>query len=235
MITGSPYRSYAFFLLFAGCTFLPLAAPCQETATETGHVATIYTTSYSPKDYTSLIGKCALSEKLWINHLALYQGYVKNTNMLNEIIKPMLFNGRAETPEFAELKRRFGWEYNGMRLHELFFQNMGGTGDFPKQGKLRDAIDRQFGGYEIWLRSATAMAKMRGIGWFVLYQDVGTGMLINCWIDQHDTGHLAGCKPLLVIDFFEHAYMLDYGLKKSDYFTNLIKHIDWKVVDARFQ
>ncbi len=235
MLVKTTCKPFMVLFVLICMTALPIVSYGQETATETGHVATVYTTTYAPKDYSSLIGKCGMSEKLWINHLALYQGYVKNTNLLNEIIHPMVFSGKAETPEFAELKRRFGWEFNGMRLHELFFQNMGGTGDFPKTGKLRDAVDRQFGGYEIWLRSASAMAKMRGIGWLVLYQDIGTGMLMNCWIDQHDTGHLAGCKPLLVIDFFEHAYMLDFGLKKSDYFTNLVKHIDWKVVDARFQ
>lgn len=211
------------------------AVPAQEQASDSVTVSTVYTTTYAPKDYSALIGKCNMSEKLWINHLALYQGYVKNTNLLAESMRPMLYNGRAETPEFAELNRRFAWEFNGMRLHELFFQNMGGTGDFPKNGKLRDAVDRQFGGYEVWLRSTAAMARMRGIGWFVLYQDVGTGMLMNCWIGEHDVGHLSGCKPLLVIDYFEHAYLTDFGLKKSDYFTNLIKHIDWKVVDARFQ
>ena len=61
------------------------------------------------------------------------------------------------------------------------------------------------------------MLAMRGIGWVILYCDKQANRLFNVWINEHDAGHFAGCQPLLVIDVFEHAYMLDYGIKRADY------------------
>ena len=73
---------------------------------------------------------------------------------------------------------------------------------------------------------------MRGIGWVVLYFDE-TGLLNISWINEHDVGHLAGAKPLLVMDVFEHAYITDYGIKRADYIEAFWKAIDWDVVEKR--
>jgi len=74
---------------------------------------------------------------------------------------------------------------------------------------------------------------MRGIGWVVLYQDNATARLFNQWINEHEVGHLAGCRPILVMDVFEHAFMTDYGLKRADYIESFLKNINWQVVEAR--
>ena len=188
---------------------------------------------YAPKDYTKLIGMDGFSETLLKNHFTLYQGYVTNTNKVLDTLDQMNKDGKTAIPEFAELKRRLGWEFNGMRLHEYYFENLGGKGGIIKDGKAAKAIAAGFGSIEAWEKDFRATGAMRGIGWVVLYQDTSSNRLINFWINEHDTAHPAGCNPLLIMDVFEHAFMLDYGLKRADYIEAFFKNINWSAVDAR--
>ena len=189
--------------------------------------------AYTAKDYGKLLGMEGFSETLLKNHFTLYQGYVTNTNKVMETLSQMLKDGKVGTPEFAELKRRFGWEFNGKRLHEYYCENLGGKGGPDKSGKLVKKISDDFGSYEAWEKEFRAVGAMRGIGWAVLYQDKLTGGLINFWINEHDGGHPAGCTPLLILDVFEHAFMIDYGLKRADYIEAFFKNIDWKAAEGR--
>jgi Fe-Mn family superoxide dismutase len=189
--------------------------------------------SYEAKDYSHLIGMEGFSETLLKNHFTLYQGYVTNTNKLSEMTETMVKEGKAGTPEFAELKRRFGFEFNGMRLHEYYFGNLGGKKPLDKSGTFAKRLADACGSYEAWEQDFRATGAMRGIGWVVLYQDNITGGLFNTWINEHEVGHLAGCRPILVMDVFEHAYMLDYGLKRADYIEAFFKNINWEVVAKR--
>jgi len=186
--------------------------------------------SYEAKKFESLLGASGFSDQLLRNHFTLYEGYIANTNKLIELLKKT----PAGTPEFAELKRRFGWEFDGMRLHELYFGNMvkGGAKneDAPKLLKM---IAAEFGSYESWEADFKATGSMRGIGWVVLYYDNASKGLFNCWINEHDVGHLSSCAPILVMDVFEHAFMIDYGLKKADYIAAFFKAIDWKAAEKR--
>ncbi len=191
--------------------------------------------AYSAKDYSGLIGMEGFSETLLNNHFTLYQGYVTNTNKLLDSLAAMLKEGKVATPEYAELKRRLGFEFNGMRLHEYYFENLGGNGTLDKSGKLGKKLAEEFGSYENWERDFRATATMRGIGWTILYQDNIPGRLINQWINEHESGHLAGCTPLLVLDVFEHAFMIDYGLKRADYIETFFNNIKWSVVEARLR
>jgi len=188
---------------------------------------------YAAKDYGKLIGMSGFSEELLKNHFALYQGYVTNTNKDWDILQAMLKDGKAATPEYAELKRRFGWEFNGMRLHELYFENLGDKRAMNKAGKLAGLLPGAYGSVEGWEKDFRTTGAMRGIGWVVLYQDDTNGWLFNQWISEHDGGHPAGCKPILVMDVFEHAFMLDYGLKRADYIEAFFKNINWDAVEAR--
>ena len=189
--------------------------------------------SYSPKDYNSLIGMTGFSETILKNHFTLYQGYVTNTNKVMDTLDQMLKDGKTATPEYAELKRRLGWEFNGMRLHELYFENLGGKTGIDKAGKLAKKIAENFGSYETWEKDFKATGTMRGIGWVALYQDNANGRLINFWINEHDVSHPAGCTPLLIMDVFEHAFMIDYGLKRVDYIEAFFKNINWQKVTER--
>lgn len=191
--------------------------------------------AYAAKDYSKLIGMEGFSETLLKNHFTLYQGYVTNTNKVLDTLDSMLKEGKAATPEFAELKRRLGWEFNGMRLHEYYFENLGGRGGINRDSNAVKKITESFGSYEAWEKDFKATGTMRGIGWVVLYQDLTNGRLINFWINEHDVSHPAGCNPILIMDVFEHAFMIDYGLKKADYIEAFFKNINWDAVEARLR
>lgn len=191
--------------------------------------------AYVAKDYSRLIGMEGFSETLLKNHFTLYQGYVTNTNKVLDALDALLKEGKGATPEFAELKRRLGWEFNGMRLHEYYFENLGGKGGINKEGKLAKKIAESFGSYEAWEKDFKGVGVMRGIGWAVLYQDITNGRLINFWINEHDVGHPSGCNPVLIMDVFEHAFMIDYGLKRADYIEAFFKNINCDAVEARLK
>jgi len=191
--------------------------------------------TYLAKDYSNLIGMDGFSETLLKNHLTLYQGYVTNTNKLMDSLTAMLKEGKVGTPEYAELKRRMGFEFNGMRLHEYYFGNLGGKKALDKSGKLAKKLAEDFGSYEDWERDFKGVGTMRGIGWTILYQDNVTGRLFNQWINEHETGHPAGCIPILVMDVFEHAFITDYGLKRADYIEAFFQNINWGVVEGRLK
>ncbi len=191
--------------------------------------------AYAARDYSKLIGMQGFSETLLKNHFTLYQGYVTNTNKVMETLGQMLKEGKTGTPEFAELKRRLGWEFNGMRLHEYYFENLGGKGGINNDGKLAKKMAEDFGSCEAWEKDFKGVGTMRGIGWAVLYQDSTNGGLINFWINEHDVSHPAGCNPILIMDVFEHAFMIDYGLKRADYIDAFFKNIDWKAAEARLK
>lgn len=191
--------------------------------------------TYTARDYSKLIGLEGFSQALLNNHFTLYQGYVNNTNKLLDTLAALLKEGKTATPDYAELKRRFGWEYDGMKLHEYYFENLGGKTRLAKTGVLGKIIEASFGSYEAWEQDFRATGAMRGIGWVVLYYDLPACRMMNVWINEHDGGHLAGGQPILVMDVFEHAYMIDYGLKKTDYITAFFKNIDWKVSEGRIK
>ena len=188
---------------------------------------------YNAKDYSSLIGLKGFSETLLKNHFTLYQGYVTNTNKSADTLSQMLKEGKTSTAEFAELKRRFGWEFNGMRLHELYFDNLRGSGGIDKAGKLAGKMEKDFGGVDSWEKDFKACGTMRGIGWVVLYYDSVGDRLFNSWINEHDVSHLAGCTPILIMDVFEHAYFTDYQLKRADYIEAFFANINWQAVASR--
>jgi Fe-Mn family superoxide dismutase len=190
---------------------------------------------YTAKDYSKLIGMEGLSEALLKNHFTLYQGYVTNSNKLIETFEQMLKEDKVSTPEFAELKRRLGWEFNGMRLHEYYFENLGGNGNVDKNGRLAKKLAEDFGSCEAWEKEFRAVGAMRGIGWAALYQDITNGKMINFWINEHDTGHPAGCTPILIMDVFEHAFMLDYGTKRAGYIDAFFKNLNWSAAEARLK
>lgn len=184
---------------------------------------------YTAKNWQHLLGLPGLSDTLLTNHFTLYEGYVKNTNALMSLLETK----ELGTPEYAELKRRFGWEWNGMRLHELYFENMTKESKELSAGTLKEKIEALYGSFDNWKKQFIGVGAMRGIGWVILYQDPVNGALINAWINEHDFGHLSGCTPLLVMDVFEHAYMTDYGIKKADYLETFFRSIDWSIVEKR--
>jgi Fe-Mn family superoxide dismutase len=191
---------------------------------------------YQAKNYEKLLGVAGFSDQLLNNHFTLYNGYVTNTNKITEALWSLVKEEKTVTPEFAELKRRGGWEWNGMRLHELYFENLTKESSaLTADSALYQKLDKFFDSFETWQKLFKATGAMRGIGWVVLYYDAVSNNFFNVWINEHDAGHFAGATPLLVMDVFEHAYMLDYQLKKADYIEAFFRAIDWRAVEARLK
>lgn len=190
---------------------------------------------YEGRDYSRLLGTEGFSDQLLNTHFTLYKGYVTNTNALTDQLAVLHKEGKAKTPLYAELKRRFGWEFNGMRLHEYYFGNMAKGGAPTDAGSpLQAKIAEDFGSFKNWEDDFKATGVMRGIGWVMLYYDTFGGRLFNSWIDEHANGHLSGACPVLIMDVFEHAFITDYGLKRPDYIEAFFRAIDWSVAAKRF-
>lgn len=184
---------------------------------------------YEAKNFDSLLGLDGFSDTMLKNHFTLYAGYVTNTNKLLE----MLQSAEAGTPIYNELKRRYGWEWNGMRLHELYFGNMSKSTPALADGTLKEKIVRDFGSFENWEKDFKATGTMRGIGWTILAYDRDADRLFNVWVTEHEMGHLAGATMIVVMDVWEHAYMTDYQIKRADYIDSFLKAINWSVAEVR--
>lgn len=190
---------------------------------------------YEAKNFENLLGLPGLSDNLLKNHFSLYQGYVSSVNKLSDLLDGLLRGEKFTTPEYAELKRRFGWEWNGMRLHEYYFENLAKDSlAIDEESSLYKKIVEDFGSFENWEKDFRGIAAIRGIGWVILCYDKISDKLLNIWINEHDAGHLSGAEPLLVMDVFEHAYMLDYGIKKADYIKVFFNIINWEAVLERY-
>ena len=191
--------------------------------------------SYTPKkfDLSSLQG---ISDNTLAVHFGLYEGYVKNTNLLNEQIAGLIQSGNAAgaNPGFAELTRRLGFEYNGMVLHEYYFGNMTKTAGGNASSAIQDAVGGTFGDFDTWKKEFSAVGAMRGVGWAIAYFDPHTGRVSNHWITLHEDGNVAGFVPILVMDVWEHAYLLDYKpAERPKYIESFFLNVDWDVVNKR--
>lgn len=193
--------------------------------------------TYKAKQF-NLSGLEGISDKTLEMHFKLYEGYVANTNALNEKIAAIVGKGSVGADEMAaysELNRRLGFEYNGMVLHEYYFGNLQrqGGGEAPK-GAFRDAVERSFPSYEVWRTDLATVAKMRGVGWAMSCIDPATGIVSNHWINMHEEGNVAGFVPLLVMDVWEHAFLLDYKpSERGKYIDAFMANVAWGVVEKR--
>ncbi len=199
---------------------------------------------YQQRDY-KLTGLTGISDQQINVHFGLYAGYVKNTNTLNEKITELERQGKTGTSEWAELLRRLGFEYNGLILHEYYFGNLKSPGgdqaiqstrgnELDPNSRLGQAIQQNFGSIQDWIASFKAVGAMRGVGWAILFQDPLTQWLSNHWITLHQEGNPAGFKPILVMDVWEHAFMVDYKpAERSKYIDAFFANVDWSIVEQR--
>ena len=191
---------------------------------------------YAPRTQFRPTDLDGISEDQIALHWALYEGYVNNVNRLNKETQALLDAGQAAgNPLHAELLRRKGWEYNGMVLHEYYFEGMkSGSGDPPAQ--VANALTTNFGSVDKWQAEFNAIARMRGVGWAVLYLDPTNGALTNIWVEMHEQGHPAGFKPILVLDLWEHAFSVDWKTNptgRGQYIEAYFKNVDWATVTRR--
>ncbi len=183
-----------------------------------------------------LSGLKGISDKTLETHFGLYEGYVKNTNTVTEQLFEMARKKEAsgKHPAYAELTRRLGYEYGGMVLHEYYFENLTPNGNGSPSKETKSALEKSFGAFETWKADFVAVGEMRGVGWAILYQDPVTQQLSNHWITLHHIGVPSGFKPILVMDVWEHAFMLDYKpSERGKYIEAFFSNIDWDVIQRR--
>jgi len=197
--------------------------------------------SYKPRQF-NLSGLKGISDQTLEMHFKLYEGYVKETNNLTDKIAEFIKDGKVdqeEMPAYSELTRRLGFEYNGMVLHEYYFDNLksgGGIGDPEKTSQFVKAAESTFGSYDIWKTDFVGIGKMRGVGWAICNQNPANGRISNHWITLHETGNVAGFNPILVMDVWEHAFLLDYKpAERPKYIEAFFSNINWGEVERRLK
>jgi superoxide dismutase, Fe-Mn family len=182
--------------------------------------------SFTEKQFTIPELK-GISAKTIEEHLKLYAGYVKHANLIQDKIIELKQDAEKNAYALAEINRRFGFEYNGMRNHEVYFASFEGSPQsLTPESALSQKIVETWGSYESWLNEFKAIALTRGIGWAMLYHDRTDDRLLNAWIDEQHLGQLQDCTLILALDMWEHSYVADYqpsGKKKyvEDFFGNV--------------
>lgn len=169
------------------------------------------------------------------DHWKLYKGYVDQVNKLNKDLSEMRQNGQGNTLEYADRRRRYGFEYNGMVLHEYYFANLKNIKNKEPKELLYEDIKTYFGSFKNWMDDFKQAGKTRGIGWVILYADPSSGQLVNVYVQDHEINNITGFQPLLVMDIWEHAYMVDHlSGERGDYIEAFVKNINWPIVEQRY-
>lgn len=178
-----------------------------------------------------------LSKKQIDVHLALYEGYVKHVNLILDIIKE-LREQNTEKNAFIinELRRRLSFEFDGMRMHEYYFEQFENGVDVPDdRSPLREAAEARYGGWDGFITHLKEVAGTRGIGWVIVYYDPAARSVHTAWVGDHELGQFAGLPIILAIDMWEHAYMVDYvPAEKKNYVEAFLENVNWNVAEKRF-
>lgn len=194
-----------------------------------------YGENFQAKDFSYLIQKMPnIDSKLLQLHFKLYEGYVTQVNNLNSMLSSELNKAIDGQPfTFQAIKKQYAYEYDGMVLHELYFENLGGDGKLVAASPLAKKIQKQYKSFDAWKVDFEQTCLVRAIGWVILCWDPATDTLKNVWIDEHSKGELVLTVPLLVVDLWEHAYLCQFGSNRKQYLETLWKYINWSVVNSR--
>jgi superoxide dismutase, Fe-Mn family len=175
-----------------------------------------------------------ISSETITEHLGLYQGYVKHVNLINDKITAFEMDLENNAYPIAEMQRRLGFEFCGMRNHEYYFSQLeGGARELP-DGTLKEKLMAEFGTLDGFIKKFSRLALTRGVGWAMLYHDPHTDQLVSTWVDEQHLGQLADLDIVLALDMWEHSYMLDYPpSKKKEYIAAFFANLNWEVVAGR--
>jgi superoxide dismutase, Fe-Mn family len=186
-----------------------------------------------------------ISQKNIEEHLKLYEGYVKNTNLILDLIEsydhisaPGSAGSEIEKSySLSEMQRRLSFEFNGMRNHEYYFSSFEeGSKEISENSELKKEIEKTWRSFENWLESFKTLAKTRGVGWAILYFDTKENRLLNVWVDEQHLGHLIGCKPILALDMWEHSFVADYQPSgKGQYIEDFFENLNWEIIEKNFE
>lgn len=175
-----------------------------------------------------------ISEKSIEEHLKLYAGYVKNANLI--IDKMGELDSEKDAYISGEMFRRFSFEYNGIRNHEVYFSSLSlGAKDFNSESELGKRILELFGSLETFISEFKNLALTRGIGWAMLWYDKEDDKFLASWVDEQHLGQLQGCTPIIALDMWEHSYVADYQPSgKKQYIEDFFANLNWEYVEKRF-
>ena len=188
---------------------------------------------YTPQKF-ELNNLDGLSEKQIDVHLKLYEGYVKFINVLDEKQTELLKDSEKNAYALAEVTRRIGFEFNGMRMHEEYFSQWEG-GPAPIGGGLENALVQQYGSMDDWMARFKGVSMMRGTGWVNLSYYPKGKQFINQFASDHELGQLNGLTTIIALDMWEHAYMVDYTPgEKGQYVDAFFKNLNGAIVEKRF-
>lgn len=178
-----------------------------------------------------------ISAKNIEEHLKLYAGYVKNSNLVLEKIGEYMADSEKNAYVLGELQRRFSFEFNGMRNHEIYFSSLeDGATPLSPDSELRKHIESQAPSFDAWLAGFKAIALTRGVGWAVLSWDKKTEQLTHGWVDEQHLGHLLGNQPVLMLDMWEHAFVADYQPSgKKQYVEDFFANLNWSKIEENFK
>ena len=177
-----------------------------------------------------------ISEKQIDIHLGLYKGYVKHVNLVREKIHELEVEDKEKNAyAVTELRRRFSFEFDGMRMHEYYFEGFENGAQAISDGDLKNALTEKYESFEGFIEHFKAVGMSRGIGWTVLYFDPKGQTPHVAWVGDHELGTLAGLPILIAMDMWEHAFMMDYTpAEKGKYIDAFLANLNWEVVGKRF-
>lgn len=191
--------------------------------------------TYTPRTFTlpSLEG---ISDESVKQHIGLYEGYVKNFNAISAKLGEYAQDSETNAHALSELIRRRSFEFDGMRLHELYFaQFEGGPAELSADSALAQTITAEYQKTEYFLAMFKAIAMMRGPGWAMLYYDKSSNSLLSGFVGEQHQGHFATLPIVLALDVWEHSYILDQGAAgKGKYVDAFFANLNWNVVAERF-
>ena len=178
-----------------------------------------------------------ISEKNIAEHLKLYAGYVKSINLIFEKLGEYMADPEKNAYIIGELHRRIGFEFNGMRNHEYYFESLsGGTKPLPEKSLFKKELEKVAGSLELAVSGFKTLAMTRGVGWAILYWDKKSKQLIPTWVDEQHMGQLNGLGWVLGIDMWEHAYVYDYPTsEKKKYVDAFFEILNWEVIEENFK
>lgn len=189
---------------------------------------------YAPKKF-SFPTLSGISEKALTAHISLYEGYIKNTNLILEKIEEYAKDSEKNAYALGELQRRFSFEFDGMRNHEYYFEGFeGGPTPLRQDSELAQSLAYLWGSTDAFLARFKAVARTRGIGWAMLYFDPSEKRLLTQWVDEQHMGHLTGLVPILTLDMWEHSYLIDYlPAEKEKYIDAFFANLNWETIVQR--
>lgn len=178
-----------------------------------------------------------ISKKSIEEHLKLYSGYVKNSNLIIDKVNEMRIDSEKNSYAISEIMRRFGFEYNGMRNHEVYFDTLsGGSSSLNNSSILIKQIEKDFISFDKWLSEFKTLAMTRGIGWAMLYYDRKDNRLLNAWVDEQHLGQLQDCTLILALDMWEHSFVMDYMPSgKKNYIEDFFSNLNWVKVEENLK